>query len=115
MDLFRFEGSSGVFMRGIRTPHENLSENFDESNPALQRWAYGVLCGESQRDERNVLPSLKGHAFDCLPNPALKRLGYCRTRSQELETLVKAFNRRAITLVEPDEAAQLARDAAQLG
>jgi hypothetical protein len=28
--LFRFERNWGVFMRGIRAPRENLSENFSE-------------------------------------------------------------------------------------
>src|SRR5262245_66640375 len=73
MDLLRLARSSRVFMRGIRRLRQNLSENFGENSPALQRWAHGVLCGESQRDERNVLPSLPGLASNCAPNPAFKR------------------------------------------
>ena len=31
VDLFRFGRNWGVFMRGIRAPRENLSENFGEN------------------------------------------------------------------------------------
>lgn len=65
-------------MRGIRVPRQNLSENFVK---LAQRFSAGLMVLYSVspgRDERSVLPSLRGLASNCVPNPALERLGYCR-------------------------------------